>query len=84
MEDAAVQEAHKACERTLNELEAFHADRVVIAGRSIADALIAYVESNPVDAIVVGRRSHSLSRHLMGSISGELASHSPTPVWVIP
>ncbi|PSR23517.1 MAG: hypothetical protein C7B45_02975 [Sulfobacillus acidophilus] len=84
IEDAAVQEARQACEQTMTVLEGWHVDCTVLTGPSIADALIGYVRSHPVDAIVVGRRSHSLSRHLLGSISSELASHSPIPVWVIP
>lgn len=84
MEDVAVQEAHEACQKTQQVLQGFNAQGAVIGGRSIAETLISYIASHSQDAIVVGRRSHSLSRHLLGSISTELVTHSPVPVWVIP
>lgn len=84
LEDAAAETARQACKKTEQALGEFDIKGVVLEGRTIAGALIAYAEERGFDAIVAGRRGHSLTHVLLGSISSELTHRSSVPVWVIP
>lgn len=84
MDDSAVIQAWDANKKTLKALPDFHPRSVVIGGRAIVPTILGYLQKEPHDVIITGRRSRVVSRILMGSVSGELAGHSPIPVWVIP
>ncbi len=85
LEDAATNDARDAAHDTASWLQDFHPQVMVISGRSIVPAIIAYVEQHPADAIVIGRREHSLVHNLLvGSVSSGLISESSIPVWLIP
>lgn len=48
-----------------------------------AEAILWYARSNHVDHIVMGARADSAKRTLLGSVSGEVASHAPCTVTVV-
>lgn len=84
LEDPALQEAQEACHRTQEHLRAFPGPAVILSGQTIVTALLNYAADHPFDALVAGRRSQAGVARLLGSISSELAAHSPIPVWIIP
>lgn len=50
-----------------------------------AEAIIAYVEAEPVDGIVMGSEGRSgVSRVLLGSVAEAVARQSPVPVTIVP
>lgn len=65
--EAAEQEAVEANRKTAQILKSFHPSTRVIVGPTIGDALAAFSLKHHIDAIVVGRRNHSLARHVLGS-----------------
>lgn len=48
-----------------------------------AAAILRYVRANHVDHVVLGARAHSAKRTLLGSVSGEVATHAPCTVTVV-
>jgi nucleotide-binding universal stress UspA family protein len=49
------------------------------------DALLGYVEANPPDLLVFGRRGHSAgTRMLLGGISSSVLQHARCPVLLVP
>lgn len=85
LEEAAMEAARKAGETTEATLHDFHPVLAVIGGRSIVPAIMDYIKEHPTDAIVIGRRGHSLVHNLLiGSVSSGLSAHSTVPVWMIP
>ena len=46
-------------------------------------ALREFAERQGFDMLVVGRRGRGLSRHVLGSVSSELVTHSSVPVLVV-
>ncbi|WP_308124059.1 universal stress protein [Mycolicibacterium xanthum] len=46
-------------------------------------ALREFAEREGIDILVVGRRGRGLSRHLLGSVSNDLVTHSTVPVLVV-
>jgi nucleotide-binding universal stress UspA family protein len=49
------------------------------------DALLGYVEANPPDLLVFGRRGHSSgTRMLLGGITSSVLQHAQCPVLVVP
>ena len=55
----------------------------VLEAVSPADALLDYLRQNPVDHVVLGARTGSLRRKLLGSVSGEVAEKAPCTVTVV-
>jgi nucleotide-binding universal stress UspA family protein len=55
----------------------------VLEGADVAEALLAYARANRVDHIVLGARANSLSRRLLGSVSGKVAAEAPCSVTVV-
>jgi len=50
----------------------------------VVDEILAYLETNPVDLVVVGSRGMSAAKRLLiGSISSALVAHAPCPVLVV-
>ena len=50
-----------------------------------ADAIVEYVRTEPVDAIVMGSEGRSgVSRVLLGSVAEAVARQSPVPVTIVP
>lgn len=84
LDEVAHQDAVQACRLTQDKLSRFQSEGIVIGSGTIVDAIVAYLADHPVDAIVAGRRSHSLSRAILGSVSKELTDRSPVPVWIVP
>lgn len=50
---------------------------------SPAEAILDYVRANPVDHIVMGARTASTLRTLLGTVSGQVAAHAPCTVTVV-
>ena len=48
-----------------------------------ADALLEYARVNNVDHIVMGARTNSTMRKLLGSVSGKVAAEAPCSVTVV-
>jgi nucleotide-binding universal stress UspA family protein len=48
-----------------------------------AEAILWYARTNHVDHIVMGARTESAKRNLLGSVSGEVAAHAPCTVTVV-
>jgi serine/threonine protein kinase len=48
-----------------------------------ADAILEFARENNVDHIVMGARTASAMRSLLGSVSGEVATHAPCTVTVV-
>jgi serine/threonine protein kinase len=48
-----------------------------------AEAILWYVRTNNVDHIVMGARTASTKRTLLGSVSGEVATHAPCTVTIV-
>lgn len=85
MEDAASERAKEAAKKTLHAFGNIQANAVVIGGKSIVPAICDWITQNPCDAIVIGRRGHSVVHNfLVGSVASGLIDHSPVPVWLIP
>ncbi|NMJ42150.1 universal stress protein [Roseomonas sp. JC162] len=55
----------------------------VLEGSDVADAIIDYARSNRVDHVVLGARENSLTRRLLGSVSGRVAAEAPCSVTVV-
>ncbi|HYA54729.1 MAG TPA: universal stress protein, partial [Thermoplasmata archaeon] len=50
----------------------------------VVDEILAFLESHPVDLVVVGSRGLSATKRLLiGSISSALVTHAPCPVLVV-
>ncbi|MFT4582554.1 MAG: nucleotide-binding universal stress UspA family protein [Gammaproteobacteria bacterium] len=50
----------------------------------IAEAICDYASANSIDLIVIGSRGHStFARLLLGSVSSQVAQHSPCPVTIV-
>lgn len=57
---------------------------VLLSGPPV-DSLLGYLEANPADLLVFGRRGHSSGdRMLLGGISSSLLQHARCPVLVVP
>jgi nucleotide-binding universal stress UspA family protein len=48
-----------------------------------AEAILDYARANRVDHLVLGARENSLSRRLLGSVSGQVAAEAPCSVTVV-
>jgi non-specific serine/threonine protein kinase/protein-serine/threonine kinase len=48
-----------------------------------AEVILWYARTNHVDHIVMGARTESTKRNLLGSVSGEVAAHAPCTVTVV-
>jgi serine/threonine protein kinase len=57
----------------------FHVLEAMDAGK----ALLEYANSNSVDHIILGARTNSTMRNILGSVSGEVASQAPCTVTVV-
>jgi nucleotide-binding universal stress UspA family protein len=55
----------------------------VLEAASAATAILDYARANPIDHIVMGARTNSTMRTLLGSVSGEIAAHAPCTVTVV-
>ncbi len=55
----------------------------VLEAVSPAGALLDYANANNVDHIVLGARTNSTMRNLLGSVSAEVASNAPCTVTVV-
>jgi len=49
----------------------------------VADTIIAFAQVNNVDHIVLGARSSSTMRKILGSVSAKVASEAPCTVTVV-
>ena len=50
----------------------------------VVDEILAHLEQNPTDLLVVGSRGLSAARRLLlGSVSGAMVNHAPCPVLVV-
>jgi serine/threonine protein kinase len=55
----------------------------VLESMEVADTIIAFAEVNNVDHIVLGARSSSTMRKILGSVSAKVASEAPCTVTVV-
>ena len=55
----------------------------VLEAADVAEALLDYARANRVDHLVLGARANSLSRRLLGSVSGKVAAEAPCSVTVV-
>ena len=55
----------------------------VLEGADVADAILDYLRANGVDHLVMGARENTLSRRLLGSVSGKVAAEAPCSVTVM-
>ncbi|CAH0308494.1 bifunctional serine/threonine-protein kinase/universal stress protein [Roseomonas sp. CECT 9278] len=55
----------------------------VLEAPDAAEAILDYARANRVDHLVVGARENSLSRRLLGSVSGQVAGEAPCSVTVV-
>ncbi len=55
----------------------------VLEATNVAAALLEYARTNHVDHVVLGARTSSLKRDLLGSVSGEVAAQAPCTVTVV-
>jgi protein-serine/threonine kinase len=55
----------------------------VLEAADVAQALLDYARANRVDHLVLGARANSLSRRLLGSVSGKVAAEAPCSVTVV-
>jgi protein-serine/threonine kinase len=55
----------------------------VLEAADIGDAILDYARANHVDHLVLGARAGSLSRRLLGSVSGKVAAEAPCNVTVV-
>ncbi|MBW6396722.1 protein kinase [Roseomonas sp. HJA6] len=55
----------------------------VLESADVADAILDYARANRVDHVVLGARAESLSRRLLGSVSGKVAAEAPCSVTVV-
>ncbi|HJV89936.1 MAG TPA: bifunctional serine/threonine-protein kinase/universal stress protein [Holophagaceae bacterium] len=55
----------------------------VLEAPNPATAILGYVHTNHVDHVILGARAQSLKRTLLGSVSGEVAAHSPCTVTIV-
>jgi nucleotide-binding universal stress UspA family protein len=64
-------------------LEDGRASFQVLEAPHAAAAILRYARDNSVDHIVLGARASSARRTLLGSVSGEVATHAPCTVTVV-
>ena len=55
----------------------------VLASPSPASAILRYLHANRVDHVVLGARTGSRMRHLLGSVASEVASQAPCTVTIV-
>jgi nucleotide-binding universal stress UspA family protein len=55
----------------------------VLEAKDVAEALLDYARTNHVEHVVLGARTNSLKRDLLGSVSGEVAAQAPCTVTVV-
>ena len=55
----------------------------VLEAADAGDAILDYARANRVDHLVLGARASSLSRRLLGSVSGKVAAEAPCNVTVV-
>ncbi|GGJ29317.1 serine/threonine protein kinase [Neoroseomonas lacus] len=55
----------------------------VLEAADVGDAILDYARANRVDHLVLGARAGSLSRRLLGSVSGKVAAEAPCNVTVV-
>lgn len=55
----------------------------VLEATDVAGAILEYARANHVDHVVLGARTNSLKRDLLGSVSGEVAAQAPCTVTVV-
>lgn len=57
----------------------------IVREGTAAEAILAYVEEEPVDGIVMGSEGRSgVSRMLLGSVAEAVTRQSPVPVTIVP
>lgn len=82
-----IREAHGILEAEVNAVEAAGGptpDKEVLGGDQPAQAILAAAHSGQYDVVVMGNRGHGrLQSALLGSVSAEVASHSPIPVLIV-
>ena len=55
----------------------------ILEGTDVAATILDYARTNHVDHVVLGARTNSLKRDLLGSVSGEVAAQAPCTVTVV-
>jgi nucleotide-binding universal stress UspA family protein len=55
----------------------------VLEASDAAEAILDYAQANRVDHLVMGARERSLTRRLLGSVSGKVAAEAPCSVTVV-
>ena len=55
----------------------------VLEARDTAAAILEYARTNHVEHVVLGARTNSLMRDILGSVSGEVAAKAPCTVTVV-
>lgn len=55
----------------------------VLEASDVAEAILDYARANRVDHLVLGARDNSLTRRLLGSVSGRVAAEAPCSVTVV-
>jgi nucleotide-binding universal stress UspA family protein len=59
-------------------------DCVIASGSSVADAIVAYVQKNKADHVIVGTgTTNELARVFLGSVATAVVSHAACPVTVV-
>lgn len=59
-------------------------DCVIASGSSVADAIVAYVQKNKADHLIVGTgTTNELARVFLGSVATAVVSHAACPVTVV-
>lgn len=88
IEEIKVATEKRALESTLADTQAAlgdlkNVDLAQIWGHT-AEAICDYAEANAIDLIIIGSRGRSaVSRLLLGSVSTQVAHHSPCPVTIV-
>ncbi|MBR0653018.1 protein kinase [Roseomonas terrae] len=55
----------------------------VLEAADVADAILDYARANRIDHLVLGARTGSFARRLLGSVSGKVAAEAPCTVTVV-
>jgi nucleotide-binding universal stress UspA family protein len=48
-----------------------------------ANAILEFVQANPIDQVLIGARQSSLLRNLLGSVSAKVAAEAPCTVTIV-
>lgn len=83
--DAVITEAEEAAQHTRESMPRLHPPWLTQISPNIVQAILDAADEQGADVIVVGRRGYGTwSSAFLGSVSLQLITHSPRPVWVIP